>query len=450
MTVVSPPQRSGAEREDVGLRAGRRLLLLSIFLSSVLVARVGEYTAGDLVLGAAVGVTLFSVAARTDSRQYRLPPLGAIMVLSLLVGGGALSGLRAQSVASTLAVVFRLVLVVIVLPWLMRVVLPDRQHLRSALTAFVAGCGLSGSGTLLQFAFGETIIPNTGVTNAGRFAGLTQNVSDTGGICCAGVVGAIALLATATGRRSRAIPLLALVGSVFGLVLSGSVSGLLSTAIGFVVLALSGVLRPRVVLGSIVAFAAVLALSVVIQTESGALNPVQRILQTTGQSADNRYNTAGSRLSTYTEALRKFIENPIIGSGLDPNSTIADGIYPAHNLFLAAAFEGGVLLAIGVLLAVLRAFRGGVLRRMRADPALATAVALVVTELVFAMTAPSLYNRYLWIPIALLLTTRIIAMPRPQPRPADVPDVRAAPVDKTIEFVLAGDPIGMRRRKRHS
>jgi O-antigen ligase len=346
--------------------------------------------------------------------------------------------------------VFRLVLVVIVLPWLMRVVLPDRQHLRSALTAFVAGCGLSGSGTLLQFAFGETIIPNTGVTNAGRFAGLTQNVSDTGGICCAGVVGAIALLATATGRRSRAIPLLALVGSVFGLVLSGSVSGLLSTAIGFVVLALSGVLRPRVVLGSIVAFAAVLALSVVIQTESGALNPVQRILQTTGQSADNRYNTAGSRLSTYTEALRKFIENPIIGSGLDPNSTIADGIYPAHNLFLAAAFEGGVLLAIGVLLAVLRAFRGGVLRRMRADPALATAVALVVTELVFAMTAPSLYNRYLWIPIALLLTTRIIAMPRPQPRPADVPDVRAAPVDKTIEFVLAGDPIGMRRRKRHS
>lgn len=435
----------------MGLAVGRQLLFLSIFLSSALVARIGDYTAGDLVLGAAVAVVSFSVAVRIGDVRHRTPPaLDAIVLLALIAGGGALSGLRAQSVSSTLAVVVRLVLVVLVLPWIMRLVLRERRHLRSALTAFVAGCGLSGSGTLLQFAFGETIIPNTGVTNAGRFAGLTQNVSDTGGICCVGVVGAIALLATSTSRRSRVVPLLALVGAVFGLVLSGSVSGLLSTAIGFVVLTATGVLRPRAVLGSLVTFGAVLALSIVIQTESGALNPVQRILQTTGQSADDRYNTAGSRLSTYTEALRKFFENPIIGSGLDPNSTIADGIYPAHNLFLAAAFEGGVLLAIGVLLAVLRAFRGGVLQGSRGDPALTTAVALVLTELVFAMTAPSLYNRYLWIPVALLITTRAIAVPDTALPFVETLDVRPAPADKSLEFVLAGDPVTTRRRKRHS
>jgi hypothetical protein len=450
VTASFPALQLRGVREDVGIRYGRRLLLVSVFLSSVLVARIGDYTAGDLVLGAAVAITGFGVAVQIGDVRHQRLPLTSLIVFSLIVGGGALSGLRAQSVSSTLAVVVRIVLVVLVLPWLMRVVLPELRHLRSALIAFVAGCGLSGSGTLLQFVFGETIIPNTGVTNAGRYAGLTQNVSDTGGICCAGVVGAIALLATATSRRSRIVPLLALIGSVFGLVLSGSVSGLLSTAIGFTLLAVTGVLKPRAVIGSILAFAAVLAVSVVIQTDSGALNPIQRILQTTGNSADNRYNTAGSRLSTYTEALRKFVENPIIGNGLDPNSTIADGIYPAHNLFLAAAFEGGVLLAIGVFLAVLRAFGAGVLQRIRVQPAVATTVALVVTELVFAMTAPSLYNRYLWIPVALLATAGAITSARPKFLSADPLSVRPAPADKQVEFALAGDPVDKKTGRRHS
>jgi O-antigen ligase len=451
VTVVHPAASSRGPSNDALLRAGRLLLLISLLLSSALVARIGDYTAGDLALGAALVVTLFAVAIDPGELRRRALPLWPLVITVCVVGGGSLSGLRAQSAGSTLAVVVRLVLVIVLLPWLGRVLLRHERDVRAALTAFVAGCGLTGAGTILQFVFGEAVIPNTSITNAGRFAGLTQNVSDTGGICCVGVVGAIALAATASGRRGRIVPLLALVGAIFGLILSGSVSGLLSAAIGFTLLGLSRVLRPRAIVASIAGFAVVLAASIAIQTASGALNPIQRILQTTGNSADDRYNTAGSRVSTYTEALRQFTESPIIGNGLDPNSTIADGIYPAHNLFLASAFEGGVILLLGVALAVLRPLWGLRVRILRTESLVAMTFALVVTELVFAMTAPSLYNRYFWIPVALLLLARGVRARSLEQEPAATPLPRASTgsVELESEFHRSGDPIAP-SRKRHS
>ncbi len=434
-----------APHDDVLMRAGRCGLYAVLVLSSLLVARVGDYTAGDIVLVLTVGVTLFAVAATcTWGRRHELP-IAALLIFSTIVGGGALSGLRAQSAGSTLAVVARLVLVILVLPWIAKILLPRPELVRRALTAFAVGCGICGAGTIVQFVFGSNAIPGTAITDAGRFAGFTQNVSDTGGVCCAGVVLALALLVSAD-RRARVIPLLALIGSAFGLLLSGSVSGLISTVVGALVLLLTGVLRPRAALLAVLGSAAFISAVVGIQVAAGALNPLQRILQTTGNSADARYDTAGSRVSTYTEALRKIGENPVVGAGLDPNSTIVDGIYPAHNLFIAALYCGGALLLVGITIAVFRPLGTGVLRRRR-EPLVAIGLAVALTELVFAMTAPSLYNRYFWIPVALLLAAAALrpasAPAAPATSPSPSPNLETAwsgGVSTTVAFARAGDP----------
>lgn len=157
--------------------------------------------------------------------------------------------------------------------------------------------------------------------------------------------------------------------------------------------------------------AVVIWFAITLQNQAGALDPWQRFLQTTGLAKYDHYSTTASRASTYTEAIRQFVENPIFGNGLDPTSTIADGIFAAHDLFIAAAFEGGVVLLIGILAAAYRPLRGLRLLELRRDPLTGLVTALVATELVFALTTPSLYNRYLWIPVALAITAR--GVPRP-------------------------------------
>ncbi|WP_157802992.1 O-antigen ligase family protein [Compostimonas suwonensis] len=398
--------------EDFLLRASRVFFYVGIFFSSLLSIRVGGgLTVGDILLligiaFAGAGTLMTRMRSIQVTRTRISPPVW--LALTMLVVGAVLSAGRAVDPQSTVEIAVRLVLVMFLLPVSMRAVFKEKEQFKRALVAFALGAAVCGSGTVLQYLAGASIIPGADVTNVGRFSGFAQSVSDTGAITSLGVVSAVGLFAGTAGRQ-RFGALILLSFSAIGLFLSGSVSGLLAVLVGCLVLAARRVIKVRHIVLIAGVGSVILGFVISIQVKSNALDPLTRILQTLGLGGNVEYNTSGSRLSTYQAAVDGFIRNPIVGAGLDYSSTIADGRFPAHNLFIAAAYCGGTFVLLAVILAIVRPFRG---QWIHADRSLDTsiALALAVSAIAFAMTAPSLFNRYLWIPISFVLVAKSLAM----------------------------------------
>jgi len=394
----------------------RALLYFGLFFSSQLVLRVDAITVGDLLLLLSCAGAIISSALRADKpAPSALSKIATTVLTCLIVIGGALSTVSAIQPDGSLAVVGRILFLVLVLPWLARVLLESREHLAAATAWTAAGAAFAASGTLLQYVFGPNIIPGSEVTQAGRFTGWTGHVSDLGGIGALGV--AIGIGFVISGRLvHRAWGILAVTLAAVGLVLSGSVSGMLAAGVALLIYLIRGALRIRYVLLIGVLMAAIYSVSSIVQSNTtGALNPVDRLLQTLGITEQGRYSTTESRFETTDAAFASIAKHPFVGVGLDPISSIADGEFPVHNLVIGALFQGGLLLAIGITAFAVRPLLG---RWLRDDPSLLTTqlLATAVAAFVFAMTAPSLYNRYFWIPIALLCVARARHAVTGQPR----------------------------------
>jgi O-antigen ligase len=377
---------SAEDLHDPVYRLARVCLYLGLFFSSLLVLRVGILTVGDLLLLASIA--LAATARITNSHVIWLKSAYSL---------GA---------AESLNVIGRLLIVAFALPWLARALLPSVNYLSVAAGWLLAGAATAASGTVLQFLFGKEIIPGGEVTNAGRFTGLTGHVSDMGGIAAMGLVIGIGFVIT---RGHRFVALVGVSLAAVGLILSGSVSGLLAVLVGLLVYVVRRHLRFGQLVLLVIVGVAVLQLVSTIQADVSALSPVERLLQTLGLSNSGRYATSEIRAETYQVALTKFFESPIIGHGLDPQSGVVDGLFPAHNFILAAMFQGGVLVAIALVALLIRPLTGG---WIRADRSIVSTqvLATMTAAIVFAMTAPSLYNRYLWIPVALVVVARSIAL----------------------------------------
>jgi hypothetical protein len=147
---------------------------------------------------------------------------------------------------------------------------------------------------------------------------------------------------------------------------------------------------------------------------NGALTPLQRIEQATGLGtftvAQRGLNTSQSRLETDAAGWRGFRAHPLIGSGLDPASGIVDqqDQFQVHNLLLGAAYQGGLTLVIALLLPIVLSLRRG-WQVARTSVLASQLYAGLVAAMVFALTAPSDFNRYFWIPIALVAAVHRIS-----------------------------------------
>ncbi|WIB25444.1 O-antigen ligase family protein [Curtobacterium sp. MCSS17_015] len=378
-------------------RMSRRLFYVGLFASSLLALRLGPFTVGDfLIVGSALLMCL--------EAGRRVKPIGiALPVVAFgIVMAGLLSAYRSVDQPEVFVTLARLLYLVCVLPWQARNLLPDRARLMVASGWWAAGAAVCSAGTLLQYRFGPGIIPGGTVTNAGRFSGFAQSVSDTGAIASVGLIFAIVGLRRGNSRRIRTLSLLCVGLALVGLVLSGSVSGILAAGIGVIYLILRGSIRPglAVFLAALASAALVVALNV--QQGTGvALTPMERIQQTLGLSArDASLNTSATRLDTMRIGVDGILHNPIFGAGIDGQSGVVIGDLQVHNIFLAAFYQGGALLCLALLIAVTGPWRRLFVRRpvplfqMQAN-------AVFLTALVFAMTGPSFYNRYFWIPVAL-------------------------------------------------
>jgi O-antigen ligase len=197
--------------------------------------------------------------------------------------------------------------------------------------------------------------------------------------------------------------------SVVGLLMSGSVSGLLTVCAVLLFLVVRGAIKPgrALVLAAVVSIA--VGFAVALLTRAGALGPLQRILQTTGQTeATAESNTAGTRVELADRAVDAIIARPITGHGLVAEDNVLLGTFTVHNNFLAAWQAGGILVFLGVVVASALALRY-CLRRRSSDPLQTTVAAAVVAALVFAQTAPSMFNRYYWLPIAFAIVLGVRA-----------------------------------------
>lgn len=420
--VIAKPRVETTEHSLVVL--SRWLFNGGLFLSSLLALRFGGLAFGDLLLVAsAVLLAISSAGRRTVSPT---PALQA--ALFLVVIAGSVAAYRSVSVGSDFAVTVRLVYLVGVLPWQARVLLPDTRQLTHSARVWVAGAALCGAATLAQARFGAGVIPGAGITSSGRFSGLAQTVSDTGGITAIAFAFLLSGIGRKTSRKAMATATVCLGLSGIGLLLSGSVSGLLAVIATGVYLVLRRGLSARRLLA--LAFAGVVVLQVVGSVQhrtSGALTPLQRVEQATGLKtftvAQRGLNTSESRLSTDRAGIAGFLRHPIVGVGLDPESGVVDDVdgFQVHNMFIGAAYQGGLVLLVGLLIPVVRAARRG-WAMARTSAACGDVYASFIAALVFAMTAPSDYNRYFWVPLALVLAAAELSSARPR----QVPSVRAA------------------------
>jgi hypothetical protein len=373
------------------------LFLAGLFASSFLALRIGAFSIGDVLL---IASALFLLAEPKSTKAASGSPHTQVVFFLLLIGG-LLAAYRSTDVGSDLATVVRLLYLVCVLPWQARVLLQDAEGLRRGMTWYIVGGAVSVGGTLLQYAFGASVIPNSMVTNAGRYSGFTSHVSDTGGIACVVIVAAIAGLTTRSGRGTRLSMLAAVVLAAIGLILSGSVAGMLAATLGVVYLVFKGNLRwGRALILAVCASGVGLAAIRLQQATGVALSPTERVLQALGLtgSADG-LNTTASRLDTIRTGVAGIVESPVVGAGVDPESARVVGDLAVHNLYISSFYQGGVLVFLALVMVTWFAF-GRLWGRGMSQVAV-QAQAGFLTALVFAMTAPSFYNRYFWVPVAL-------------------------------------------------
>lgn len=411
---------SGADteaNEDFLLQASRVVLYFGLFASSLLVFRLGTFSLGDGLIVLSLVLAVFSL----DKRKQMVDVYTFFASLLVLIGG-CLASAMALDPTDSLQVLGRVLFLAVVLPWLAMTVLPKRKHLVDAAYALALGAALCGAGTLIQFLVGPDAIPGTGVTNAGRFPGFTAHVSDTGGVTALAVVFAFAIAGTDIERGRRPLTFLLFGGGGIGLILSGSVSGMLAAGIACAIIFFLRKLSLRRLLTLTVAAAiAFYGSTAVLSKTTTALNPLERTYQVFGLTGSREsLNTTDSRWDTIQAGLEGFMSQPLTGAGLDALSSQIVDTFGVHNFPVAALYQGGIFFAAGLFAVIVRAFKG---LEIKNDTLAVAIFGMATAALIFAQTAPSLYNRYFWVPLALLVVTKLIPGPSLQPLGTEQPRV---------------------------
>lgn len=388
------PQESTPQR-DVLLAAGRALLYPGLALTSLLVLRgPAALPIGDIIIAAA-GLCAVLSMRRPDR------PLPSALILSggLLVIGGGLAATVSSAPVESLSVSARLVYMVVIIPWILLMLLVEQRHVIRAVAWWLGGAAVCGLGAAAQLVLGN-VIPGGEITADSRFTGFTTHPSDLAGITAMAAGATLVALAPTISPRARYAALAIFVASAGGLILSGSVSGMLGLIAAVVFVFVRRTIKLR--RATAVAVLAALALTFLVAQLStvGALNPVERILRTTGISATQAEDdTAGVRFELSERAIVAIADSPVLGRGMVTDDNVLLKRFTVHNNILASWTAGGIFVFLGVAIASFIAVRY-CWRRRPDDPLREAVSAAVIAGLIFAQTAPGIFNRYYWMPIA--------------------------------------------------
>lgn len=394
---------------DVLVRAARAFFYVSaFFLPLTAVRSVGGFTVGDGFLAGATLLCLFSLA-RPPGRVPR--PVQVATALSALAAVALMPASPAP--LDELAVGIRLCVVWLVWVWVASVVLRSRAHLVAAATAFIAGSALSSVvavGQLVGVDLRPYLLaaPDEGIT--ARFIGLGGHPNGQGG--CLGVAMVFCLAAALVGYRRVWALLLTIVVAV-GLLLTASITGILTVAVGFLIL-LWRLRSPRVALGAGIGVGAgVGALMLLQRSFPTVVTPFDRFESAVGIGG---VSTVDSRIATLRFARDHIVANPLRGTGFAGGGGTYNGITQAHNMEVLAWYQGGILMVAAVLVMVITVLVAG----LRSKGVMATtAFAATVAALFFAQTGPSLYDRFIWFPAVLLFVAAAVERGEERTSPAE-------------------------------
>ena len=397
-TRSGAPLRQRTDRDPLA-RAGVALFFLGVATIPALALRFGGVTFSDACLAVSGSLLLLRLAASHDSSQRRSRRSAWVIAAWCTAVGAALSAFRTHNVVGHLGIEARILFILLALPWLAHWMLNSERSVRLSIYAYLWGAGASGLVAILQTKV--AIFTPPGGLLAGRAFGLTQHPNDAGASLALAVVLAAGLIIYEGARRHRLTLVLGLFAGV-GLILSGSVTGMLATLFGLAVLMVRRAKRVRAVVKVALVLLSIYGIGIALQSGPGLnLSPIERLRQSTSTSRSSGLNTLASRQETNEFAWRGIVANPLVGRGLDPDSgVVVDGLAP-HNFPLLVWYQGGAMFLLGILIAVGTALRRGWRRHGGAgrEAVFAGAIAMCV----FSMTAPILVQRHFWLPLILML-----------------------------------------------
>jgi O-antigen ligase len=411
--AVTPPTGSRAPlavdvaHEDPRLRPARVSYYLGAATIGFLTVRPAmDFTASDWIFLGSLGVAALVVGVQGLTPDYLIPRAVTVGVL-LFALGGLLSSLEAVDSNASALVVLRMLYLTLVWFWLGTLVLETPTHVQNALVAWVGSVAVSSSGAIAQFFYGDVI--SGGTIAWGRMTGFTGHFNILGGLAATAFVPALMLAVDSPRRAVRVAGTVSTALIAAGLLLSGSVGGLIAATVATMVwLALRGVSLRILVSGAAVAVAAFGLMSATGSTNSPS--PVDRIQRVTSaeEAGTGTGGTIYTRLEGYSVAWSRIVEQPLVGVGLDlESSEEALGRHTVHNLILGPWFTAGVLGVVGIVMLIVGALATG-LRVLRNTPPqhrsfTAALLASLVAFIEHAMGEPILFVRYGWFPTALLI-----------------------------------------------
>jgi O-antigen ligase len=241
--------------------------------------------------------------------------------------------------------------------------------------------------------------------------GFTQNVNDLGGVTSAAFVPALMVLVSLAKTPLRMLGagvLLSLVAA--GLLLSGSVGSIIAASVAAAVW--FGAHRTRV--SRLVALAAITVAAITIYTtqiSEQTPSSIERITHLGSGSPDDPNLTLDDRIQTYRAAINRVEQNPIVGVGLNRDTTAASEW--VHNIFLGTWYTTGLLGLVGMTLIFVASGRAAWWSMLSARSVEERGLALALSGsfiafLVFVMSEPALFIRYGWVSVALVCTLRAI------------------------------------------
>ena len=402
-TTFAHTRAGAADTFEASLAQPRLLYYAGLLLIGQLTLRPAlSVTLSDYMFLAALLLTLPALTNWRTSLQTYLP--SAILWGSYLFALGALvSTFGSPDPIQSIGVVARFVFLTVVWFWLGTVLLRRPEHVWTAVGCWVLSVAASGAAAVVQLVWGD-VVPGS-ATQYGRMTGFAEHMNDLGGLAAVAIVAAIWIAQRAATPVTR---LAALVTTIFvgaGLILSGSVGGLIAAATGGAVFAALSRPSPRFVMFAIFAAGAALGL-IQLQLLQDAPTPLERIEQVRSEAG-----SISTRLETYGAAVSLVVRNPIVGVGAQPGGAPTETGRPVHNALLGALYESGVVGALGLAAVIGSSLAVAMEARKHArteqERALANAlIACFLAYVTFGLGAPTLYVRYGWLPVAFVLALR--------------------------------------------
>lgn len=238
------------------------------------------------------------------------------------------------------------------------------------------------------------------VSGNGRFSGFMERENE-----CAAVIALavpILFLLVSLGKINRLVAFVAFALLAYGLLLTGSNTGLLGFGIGIGIYLLFNLTWRRAVLAAVFC----LGVPLIVETQMHDYLPTvfqRRVLSAVETGDITQAGTFGYRIQLMQEASGHLSETLLLGFGADQYREFSFIGQPVHNVYLLLWTEGGLIAALGFVAMCLSVI-GPAISAARVQGGLRYAICIFATLaalLAMANGMPHMYGRF-W-PIPLLL-----------------------------------------------